>query len=387
VTIVTVHNCYREPGGEDEAWRAECRMLEERGHRVIRFTEDNRRIAGMGRLQLARLTLWNGAAGRALKSLLERERPQVVHFHNTFPLLSASVLHAARHSGAALVQTLHNFRLICSNALLFRAGAPCRKCLGRRLPWPGLRHACYRGSRAATALAAGALLARRLSGTWHDGIDAYIVLSEFARAVFAAAGVPEDKLLVKPNCVYRDPGPGDGRGGHVLFLGRLSEEKGLRTLVEAWRRLRPARRLKIAGQGPLAAWLRERLAEPDIEWLGALPHEQALEALRDASLLAVPSLCYEGSPMVVLEALAAGTPVLASDIGSLPEFVHPGRTGWLAPPGDVEAWSATLRQVLSDAGPLAAMRGPARLEYERRYTAEVSYQSLMRIYRQAVRRG
>lgn len=387
MTIVTVHNCYQEPGGEDEAWRGESRLLEERGHRVVRFTEDNRRIAGMGRLRLARLTLWNGAAGRALRDLLERERPQVVHFHNTFPLLSASVLHAAQRSGAAVVLTLHNFRLICSNGLLFRAGAPCRECVRRSLAWPGLRHACYRGSRAATALALGALLARRLSGTWHDGIDAYIVLSQFARNVFAAAGVPERKLLVKSNCVYRDPGPGDGRGGYVLFLGRLSEEKGLRTLVEAWRGLKPARRLKIAGQGPLAAWLRERLAEPDIEWLGALPHERALEALRDASLVAVPSLCYEGSPMVVLEALAAGTPVLASDIGSLPEFVHPGRTGWLAPPGDAGAWTEVLRNALSDAAQLAAMRPAARREYERRYTAEVSYQTLMRIYQQVVRRG
>lgn len=386
MTIVTAHNRYQTPGGEDQAFAAEAALLEERDHRVIRFTEDNRRIPRMGRLRLAAAALWNRAAARRLRRLLEQERPAVVHFHNTFPLLSASALRAAKRAGVAVVQTLHNFRLFCPNGLLLRSGSPCRDCLGHAFPWPGLRHACYRASRAATALAAGAVLARRLSGTWHDGVDAYIALSQFARRIFVSAGVPEGKLRVKPNFVHPDPGPGDGRGGYVLYLGRLSQEKGIRVLLEAWRMLRPAGRLRIVGDGPLGTSLREQYREPGLEWAGRLPHDEALEALRRAAWLAVPSICYEGSPLAVLEALAVGTPVIASDLGGLPELVEPERTGWLAPAGDAQAWAAVLDRALSKTAQAAAMRGEARRCYQTRYTAEVNYQALLAIYRQAVGR-
>ncbi len=386
MTIVTAHNWYQTPGGEDEVFRAEAALLEEHGHRVIRFTEDSARIPHMGRLRLAAAVLWNRAAARRLRRLLERERPAVVHFHNTFPLLSAAPLRAAKRAGVAVVQTLHNFRLFCPNGLLLRSGRPCRDCLGRGFPWAGLRHACYRGSRAATALAAAAVVARRLSGTWHDGVDAYIALSQFARGIFVSAGVPEGKLTVKPNFIHPDPGPGDGRGGYVLYLGRLSEEKGIRVLLEAWRMLEPAARLRIVGDGPLRDTLREQYPESTVEWAGRLTREEALEALRQAAWLAVPSICYEGSPLAVLEALAVGTPVIASDLGSLPELVEPGRTGWLAPPGDAPAWAAVLDRALSQRAQAAAMRPEARRCYRSRYTGEVNHQALLAIYRQAVTR-
>lgn len=387
MTLVTVHNWYQTPGGEDQAYRAESALLEERGHRVIRFTEDSARIPAMGRLRLARTALWNRAAARALRQTVRRERACLVHFHNTFPLLSASVLRAARQAGAAVVQTLHNFRLVCPNGLLFRAGAPCQDCLGRAVPWPGVWHACYRAGRAATALAAGALLARRFTGTWHDGVDVYIVLSEFARSVFLRAGIPGHKLRVKPNFVHPDPGPGEGRGAYVLVLGRLSEEKGIRVLVEAWKMLKTGTPLRIVGQGPLAGWLRRQLPAANIEWSGALPHREALETLRQAALLAVPSLCYEGSPLAVLEAFAAGTPVAASALGSLAEIVHAGRTGWLVPPGDAQAWAAVLDEALRHPRRLAELRREARREYETRYTAEINYRALAEVYREAVSRA
>jgi len=387
VTIVMVHNWYQTPGGEDRLYRAESELLEAHGHRIIRFTDDNARIRRLGRLTLARSTLWNFAAAARLRALVARERAAVVHFHNTFPLLSASVLRAARRAGAAVVQTLHNFRLICPNGLLYRAGAPCEDCVERNLPWPGVVRSCYRGSRAATALAAAAVLARRFTGAWHDGIDAYIVLSDFARSVFQRAGFPEEKLKVHPNFVYPDPGVGHGRGGYVLFVGRLSEEKGVAVLVAAWKRLKAPAVLEIVGDGPLAPRLRSAAQSAPIRWTGSLPHAEVLARLRGASLLVAPSLCYEGSPLAVLESLAAGTPVVASRIGSLPEIIEPERTGWLAPPGDVAGLADVLAHALSDCSRLARMRQEARRQYEERYTAESHYQALTRLYEQVACHG
>lgn len=386
MTILTLHNCYQRPGGEDQVYRAESALLEERGHRVIRFTEDNARIPSLGCVRAALTSLWNPVAAREVRRIIRRERVTVAHFHNTFPLLSASVLRAARQAGAAVVQTLHNYRLLCPNGLLFRAGGPCRLCVGRRFPWPGLRHGCYRSSRAATALAAASVLTRRLTGTWHDGVDAYIVLSEFARSLLLQSGAPADKVIVKPNFVYPDPGMGDGAGGYVLFLGRLSEEKGLRVLVKAWKMLKPATKLRIIGDGPLAGWLARQADGDGIEWRGPLPRDQALAELRGAALLAAPSLCYEGSPLAVLEAFATGAPVAASALGGLAELVRPGLTGWLIPPGDAEAWAATLDQALSQPKLLRQMRRQARLDYEAHYSAEANYQMLLAVYRQALSR-
>lgn len=386
MTVVTVHNWYQTPGGEDRLYRAESDLLEAHGHHVIRFTEDNARIPRMGRFRLARATLWNFSAAARLRRLVRRERAAVVHFHNTFPLLSASVLRAARQAGAAVVQTLHNFRLICPNGLLFRAGAPCQDCVGRAFPWAGVAHACYRNSRAATAMAAGATLARRFTGTWHDGVDAYIVLSEFARAVFLRAGAPPGKLTVIRNFVQPDPGPGDGGGRYVVFLGRLSEEKGITVLLEAWKMVRCGTALEIIGDGPLASRLRQPSTGSRIRWLGPLSHAEALEKLRHAALLAAPSLCYENSPLAVLEAFAAATPVVASRIGSLAELIEHGQTGWLAPPAQPQALAEVLDEALSGPGLLAQMRLRARREYESRYTSEHHYRALLRLYEQVAGR-
>lgn len=384
MTILMVHEFYRLRGGEDRAFLAECELLESRGHRVVRFTEDNSRIASMGRLRLLGAALWNVRAAAALRRLMRRERPQLVHFHNLFPLLSASVLRAAQQCGVAVVQTLHNFRLLCVNGLLHRRGAPCQKCVGRRLPWHGVLYGCYRRDRAASAVAAVAGFAQRRLGAWHDGIDAYIVLSEFARAVLQRGGLPAERLHVRPNFVTPDPGLGDGGGGYVLYLGRLSEEKGLKVLLEAWKMLASPASLRIAGEGPLEAWVRSQTDER-IRYLGALPHDAALEQLRRALLLAVPSTCYEGSPLAALEALAVGTPLLASRIGSLPELVEPGRTGWLAPPGDAASWAEVLAEALSDRDRLVRMRAGARSVYQSRYDGEAAYASLMEIYRRVLR--
>jgi glycosyltransferase involved in cell wall biosynthesis len=384
--ILAVHNRYRYRGGEDFAFEAECALLESRGRQVIRYLEDNARIASMSTARLLQTTLWNHRAYRDLRALIARERPSIVHFHNTFPLLSAAALAAARDAGVPIVQTLHNFRLVCLNGLLLRQAAPCEKCVGRSFVWSGIRHACYRGSRAASLWAALSLAVRRARRAWHDGVEAFIVVSRFARAIFRRAGLPESKLMLKPNFVHPDPGPGDGRGGYVLYLGRLSEEKGVPLLVEAWKRLGSRTKLLIAGDGPLAERLRELASGHAIELLGARPRQEVFGLLRDALLLVAPSLCYEGCPLAVLEAFAAGTPVVASNRGGLAELVNPGQTGWLAPAGDAQALAAALDAALADPGLRTEMRRLARRHYEDKYTAEANYRRLMEIYRCALAR-
>ncbi|HXN45443.1 MAG TPA: glycosyltransferase [Bryobacteraceae bacterium] len=378
--ILTAHNYYLEPGGEDQVFRSEAHLLEDRGHTVLEHSVDNRRAAGMSRLQIAASAVWNRSSGRVLRSLMAAHRPEVVHFHNTFPLLSPSCYGAAREGGAAVVQTLHNYRLLCPGALLERSGSPCEACVGRPLAWPGILHGCYRSSRAATAALAGMTAAHRAAGTWSHAVDVYVALTRFARARFVEGGLPAAKIVVKPNFVWPDPGRGAGSGGYALFAGRMSEEKGVATLAAAWTLLDGALPLKAAGDGPLAGTL---TGVPGIEWLGRRTREDVLGLMQEASFLVFPSLCYEGLPMAVLEAFACGLPVIASRRGAMAEVVEDGRTGLLFRPSDAGDLAATVAWAASHPTELSRMRREARAEFESRYTAGLNYQALIEIYERA----
>ena len=311
--VALVHNRYQQHGGEDAAVAAEAALLEAHGHRVVRYTLDNDGIARLGRARLVRATLWNDAAHGELRELLGAARPAVAHFHNTFPLVSPAAYYAARDAGVPVVQTLHNFRLVCPNALLYRDGHPCEECVGRAVPWPGVVHACYRQSRAASAVTAAMLATHRALGTWQNAVDVYIALTNFARAKFIEGGLPAERLAVVPNFLAADPGAGSHAGRFALFVGRLSPEKGLGTLLTAWRALAGALPLKIVGSGPLEATLDRTV--PGTEWLGRQSAENVLALMREAAFLVVPSECYEGMPMAVVEAFASGLPVVASGHG------------------------------------------------------------------------
>ena len=248
--IVVAHNFYQQPGGEDQVYHAEVALLREFGHDVVPFEVHNDAVAGMGKLGLAKATVWNGEVAGRLGEVVWRARADVVHFHNTFPLISPAAYYAARRAGAAVVQTLHNFRLLCPVALFYRDGKPCEDCLGKPLAWPGVVHACYRGSRATTAVTAAAVATHRAAGTFQNAVDAYVCLTDFARDKFVAGGLPPGKLHVKPNFVHPDPGPRRGGDGSAVFVGRLSEEKGVLPLLAAWEHLDVP--LTIIGAGPLA---------------------------------------------------------------------------------------------------------------------------------------
>jgi len=380
VKVAVVHNHYQLPGGEDEVVRAECDLLAARGHTVLRYTVDNHSIGGMGRVALASAAVWNRAAYRQLRELFRAERPDIAHFHNTHPLISPAGYHAARAERVGVVQTLHNFRLVCPNGLLFRDGHACEDCLGKFFPWPGIVHACYRRSRAATAVTAGMLSVHKPFGTWIRTVGVYIALSEFSRGKFIAGGLPPEKIMVKPNFLVRDPGPGRHGRGFGLFVGRLSPEKGLTVLQRAWELLSGSAQLKIIG-GPLPDQVP---ALPGVEWLGPQPKEQVFTEMKNASFLVFPSECYENCPMTIIEAFATGLPVIASTGGSAAEMVRDHFTGRHFRSGDPGDLAEKVAWALAHPDDLALMGRRARQEFETGYDATGNYSRLMEIYRLAM---
>lgn len=388
--ILLVHNAYMHAGGEDAVFEDEGALLEGHGHLVLRYQTNNDRISGMGPISLASKTVWNRGAYRGLRDLIRRQRPGVVHLHNTFPLISPAAHHAAAAEGVPVVQTLHNYRLLCPNGLFFRDGRPCEDCLGKALALPGVAHGCYRESRAATAATAGMVAAHRLLGTWSGGVDRFVALTAFARDKFIEGGLPAERISVKPNFVSPDPGVGDGRGGYALFVGRLSQEKGVGTLLKAWDQ--PGGDtvpLKIVGDGPFSgAVARAAEQNPLIEWVGRRSPGETRRLMQDAAMTVLPSEVYETFGRVAAESFAAGTPVVAAKIGAIEELVDHGRTGLHFKPGDAGDLAHQVQRLAADtSGEVARMRRAARSEYEEKYTAERNYRLLADIYAAAVGRA
>jgi glycosyltransferase involved in cell wall biosynthesis len=310
-----------------------------------------------------------------------------VHVHNTLPLASPSVHYAASAERIPVIQTLHNYRLLCPNALLLRNNQPCTSCVGAA-PVRAIQHACYRGSRTATAAVAAMLTVHRAAGTWHRTIDTFIATTEFARRMFVAGGLPPDRIVVKPHSVDPDPGPGTGQGGYALYVGRLSQEKGIDTLLAAWSRLGGLVRLVIVGDGPLAPIVAAAAARiPGVTWLGRRERGEVQQLMADAATLVFPSIAFETFGQVVAEAYAAGTPVIASSGGAAAELVSPGSTGLLVRPGNADDLADAVRGLLCDPAAAAAMRHGARAAYESRFTSAANYHALMDIYRNAAGRA
>jgi glycosyltransferase involved in cell wall biosynthesis len=273
--VLVAHNRYQQRGGEDESTSLEIALLRSRGHKVTEFIEDNARISDLSLSRVAVRTVWSRESYRRLRCLIREQRPDVVHVQNFFPLISPAVYYAARAEGVPVVQTLRNYRLLCANGLFFRDGHVCEDCLGKTLPWPGVVHACYRESRAGTVPVAAMISIHRALRTWTRMVDVYITLTEFARQKFPEGGLPAKRIVTKPNFVHPDPGPGEGQGGYAMFVGRLSSEKGVGTLLEAWERLGGRIPLKVVGDGPLASRMIEASRKPlGIEWLGRRPLEE-----------------------------------------------------------------------------------------------------------------
>jgi glycosyltransferase involved in cell wall biosynthesis len=384
--ILVCHNYYQQAGGEDQVFADEARLLESRGHQVIRLTRDNAVIGRrQGACRTAWQTIWSRDTYCEARALIRRERPHVVHCTNTFPLISPSIYYAARAEGVPVVQSLHNYRLLCANSLLLRDGHVCESCLGKMTLWRGVLHGCYRQSRAGSAVVAAMVAAHRLAGTWTRAVCRYVAMSRFSRSKFIAGGLPADRIAVKPNFVPSDPGPGTGGGGYAVFVGRISAEKGIEVLLDAWQRLGRRTALAVVGDGPLAGRVRAAArSNPAIRWLGRQPADRVLSILGEASCLVLPSLCYENCPKTLLEAFAKGTPAIVSRRGAMAEMVDEGRTGLAFRPGDSRSLAEAVAELLNHPARAACMRVAARREYESKYTAEANYRALLAIYRDAI---
>jgi glycosyltransferase involved in cell wall biosynthesis len=372
--VLVVHNAYQHRGGEDTVVEAEIALLRSRGHVVESYFRSNDDVAGMPSLALARHTLWSPRTPHDLAELIRRFQPDVIHVHNTFPLISPSLYWAAARAGVPVVQTLHNFRLMCLNALFLREGKVCEDCMGH-LPWRGVARACYRGSQAASAALAGMLTLHRGLGTYRHKVARYIALNEFCRGKFIEGGLPAERVVVKPNFVDFDA-PGSASRAGLLFVGRLSSEKGVATLAEAMA-LRPEAGLRVAGDGPDAGLL-DGLA--GVTRLGSLPGDAVRQEMSRAVALVVPSIWYETFGLVVIEAFACGTPVIVSRIGALAELVRDGETGLLFEPGNARDLADKLAWALAHPEQMALMGRNARAQYEAEFSAEVNYRRLMEIY-------
>jgi glycosyltransferase involved in cell wall biosynthesis len=387
--ILLVHNSYRQAGGEDVVFDQELQLLERHGHQVVTYLRSNHELAELSAIEqigLVNRIISAEDSKQDIQKILRDEKPDLVHAHNTFMMVSPSIYEVCKQEGVPVLQTLHNYRLLCPAATFFRDGHVCEECTEHGL-MRSVTHGCYRASRAATAAVALMLQVHRARGTWDDTVHGFIALTQFARNKFIERGLPAEKIHVKPNFVYPDPGERSTPGNYGLFAGRLSPEKGVSTLLEAWDRLQTPMPLVIVGDGPLRADLEAEAARRNLQQVtfrGRLTITETRAAMKQAAFLIVPSLWYEAFSLNIAEAFACGIPVICSRLGAMQENVSDRRTGLHFNAGDSEDLAAKVDWARTHSLELAAMGRKARLEYERRFSPEVNYSQLMEIYEQTV---
>ena len=376
--ILIAHNAYQLRGGEDMVLDAEIELLRSHGDEVVLYRRDNSDINAMSKPALALDTLWSKRTVQDLQNLIAEFRPDVIHTHNTLPLISPSLYWAAERAGVPVVQTLHNFRLMCVGAMFLREGKVCEDCMGK-LPWRGVVRKCYRGSTVQSAMLAGMLVLHRGLGTYRNKVARYIALNDFCRNKFIGGGLPAERIVVKPNFVaYPAPENLPRRG--LLFVGRLSAEKGIKTLVQAAGLLDDPE-LRVAGDGPEAPLME---GAKGITRLGNLNGEAVRMEMNTATALVLPSIWYENFPRTIVEAFACGLPVIASRIGALADLVHDGETGLLFEPGNAQDLAAKMAWAKLHPEEMGVMGRNARAQFDTEFSAEVNYRMLMDIYKSVV---
>jgi glycosyltransferase involved in cell wall biosynthesis len=380
------HCYYRDLGGENLSFEAEVDLLRTFGHEVISFTRDNRELSRIGPLRTVRAglrTVWAEDTFRDIGRLIDRARPEIVHFQNTFPLISPSAIQAAHRRGVPVVMALRNYRLLCVSGVLYRDGHLCEDCLHAPVSLPGVIHGCYHDSRIQSGVVAAMQTTHRLLGTWSKAVDLFVVPTEFGRGKFIEAGLPADRIVVKPNFVSPDPGPNKDRGTIAVYAGRLAPEKGVMTMLEAWR-AGMSTPLVIVGDGPLrramAEFVERHGLADRVHLLGHRTPGQVIQIMREARYVVFPSEWYETFGRVAAEAFACGVPVIASRLGAMGEVVADGRTGLHFQPGDAADLAAKVRWAEGHPKEVEDMSRAARAEFERTYTAERNYDRLMEIY-------
>jgi glycosyltransferase involved in cell wall biosynthesis len=381
--ILLLHNYYQQGGGEDTVVEAERKLLQEHGNDVNVFSVSNDEIRStFGKIRSACFLPYSIKAKLEVAREISRFLPDLVHVHNFFPLFTPSIYDACQMACVPVVQTLHNFRIICPGALLMRRGNACEECL-HGSPYRAALHFCYRKSLLGSLAVARMVAFHRSRRTWQDKVDRFIALTEFAKTRFVMAGFPAEKICVKPNFAQNPTSAlNSGARQGALFVGRLSPEKGIKTLLAAWRQLDVP--MRIAGDGPLM----ESIQNADIRNLvttGKLNKDIVASEMDNAAFLIMPSEWYEGFPMVLVEAFSHGLPVIASRLGSMAEIVVDGLTGILFEAGNADDLATKVRWAVEHPDEMRVMGEKARKDYERKYTSEVNYQQLMAIYEGAIK--
>ncbi len=381
--ILVCHVAYRQPGGEDVVFENEKILLQEAGVEVVSVLLHNDSIndsTWAGRLHAGIETIWSRRGYQYIADILQREQPDIVHFHNIFPLLSPSAYLACRDAGTPVIQTLHNFRLICAGATLFTKGDVCERCI-RRIPMPALYYRCYRDSYMATAAVASMQIFHRLIGTFKNHVSRYLVLTTFAKSRLVRGGLPESRIIIKPNFLMAPPESNIEVGDYALFIGRMTEDKGIGMLLDAWAEINSLP-LLVAGDGPLYADMQQKIAVKSgkAHMLGHQSKEKVQSLLAAAAFIIIPSVCYEGFPIVLLEAFASGKPVLCSRLGGLDELVSENVTGKKFNAGDSADLVNIVNKLILDKESLERMGRAAREEFNLKYTATVATKELLDIY-------
>lgn len=387
--ILMIHNYYRSqnPSGENQSFGAEVGLLRSHGHEVIEYTRNSDEIQDYSlikRMWLGKRVIWAEDSHRTVKSLLSFHKPDLVHIQNTFPLISPSVIWTCKDAGVPVIQSLRNYRLMCLNGLFYRAGKTCEDCVGLAVPVPGMLHACYRESRVNSIPVATLISFHRLIKTW-DIVNRFIAISNFARAKYIENGLPADRIDVKPNFVDPDPGVSKSQGDYFVFIGRLSPEKGVWTLMKAWKR-HPDYPLKVVGDGPSFREMQsfvKREGLVGVEFVGKVPQDTIFEIIKPSRAVLFPSEIYETFGKVIIESFACGVPVICSRYGAFGELVDEHKTGLYFTPGNEEELAGTIEWAWSNPHDMKEMGSNAREVYEEKYTARINYNLLLDIYRKA----
>jgi glycosyltransferase involved in cell wall biosynthesis len=394
--VLLVHNSYQQPGGEDTVVDLEQQLLEAYDHEITTYRRSNHELkrSPFSVIGQSLNAIWSLDTFREFSAVLADQKPDVVHIHNTFVRISPSIYSACRNANVPVVQTLHNYRLLCPASNFFRHGSVCEECVHEGL-WRSVRHACYRGSHFATAAVALTLGIHRILKTWDRSVDIFIAPTQFVRRKFIEAGLPASRILVKPNFVSPDPrsSPASSQPSspaakrYALFVGRLSPIERVQTLLDAWARLPAPIPLVIVGGGPERTELQRVANEKgltSVVFKGHLEHQEAIATMHSADFLIFPSEWYETFGLGIVEAFGCGIPVISSRLGAMEELVDDGRTGLHFNPGDPQDLADKVSWAYSHPDEMLRMGREARLEYETKFTAEHNYNNLMDIYRTAV---
>jgi len=380
--VLIVHNFYSVESGENIVVRDEIRLLRESGIDVCTYEKSNRTAANMTKVQILSHLIWSQSTYNELSAVIDENRPDIVHIHNTFPLMSPSIFYAAKRKGCAVIQTVHNYRMMCINAALFRKRNVCTKCVGKLVPYHGVIHRCYKGRILASLLLTVAATIHNALGTWRRQVDLFLAVSVFCENILKSAGIPDSKILVKPDPMPRiEVNNGQHRKDYFLYLGRLSPEKGPDFLVDTWQRYKIAVPLWVVGKGPLADTLMDLSAGyPMINIVGEVPRPEAIRILRNAKCLVVPSLCYEAGSVVVQEALGTGTPVICPDKGGPFSLSGNGHAATVYRLGDGQDLAKKIEMFLQDEDKVREKAENGIHIYNKMYEEKANIEVLKGIY-------